>query len=46
MILKMDPMKISLRGVPWLSLYRVQDQATYKEIGSPDQAVVSLREEN
>ena len=33
-------------GVLWLPLYRVQGQATYKEIGSPDQVAVSLREGN
>ena len=29
---------------PRLPLYRVQSQATYKEEGSPDRGVVSLRE--
>jgi hypothetical protein len=33
-----------LRSVIWLPLYIVQGQATYKELGSPDRAVVSLRE--
>ena len=30
--------------VPWLPIYRVRGQVTYKEGGSPDQGVVSLRE--
>ena len=30
--------------MPWLPLYRVQGQGMYKEEGSPDQRVVSLRE--
>jgi hypothetical protein len=33
-----------LGRVPWLLLYRVRGQATYKELGSPDHVVVSLRE--
>jgi hypothetical protein len=33
-----------LGRVPWLPLYRVRGQAMYKELGSPDWAVVSLRE--
>jgi hypothetical protein len=32
------------RWVPWMPLYRVRGQGTYKEGGSPDQRVVSLRE--
>jgi hypothetical protein len=35
----------SLRGVPWLPLYRVRGQSIYKEEGSPDRRVVSLRED-
>jgi hypothetical protein len=35
-----------LGRVPWLPLYRVQSQVMYKELGSPDRAVVSLREGN
>ena len=34
----------SLRGVPWLPLYRVRGQGLYKAGGSPDRRVVSLRE--
>ena len=30
--------------VPWLPLYRVRGQGVYKEGGSPDRRVVSLRE--
>jgi hypothetical protein len=30
--------------VPWLPLYRVRGQGKYKEEGSPDRGVVSLRE--
>jgi hypothetical protein len=30
--------------VPWLPLYRVWGQVTYKEEGSPDRGVMSLRE--
>ena len=30
--------------VPWLPSYRVRGQITYKEGGSPDRGVVSLRE--
>ena len=30
--------------VPWLPLYRVWGQGMYKEEGSPDRGVVSLRE--
>ena len=33
-----------LGRVPWLPLYRIQGQDMYKELGSPDRAVVSLRE--
>ena len=33
-----------LGRVPWLPLYRVRGQATYKELGSPDSEVMSLRE--
>jgi hypothetical protein len=33
-----------LRRVPWLPLYRLRGQTTYKELGSPDREVVSLRE--
>jgi hypothetical protein len=29
---------------PWLPLYRVRGQVSYKEIGSPDQVIGSLRE--
>jgi hypothetical protein len=32
------------RRVSWLPLYRVQGQGVYKEEGSPDRRVVSLRE--
>jgi hypothetical protein len=32
------------RRVPWLPLYRVRGQVMYKEEGSPDWGVVSLRE--
>jgi hypothetical protein len=35
----MDP-----RGVPWLPFYRVWGQGAYKEEGSADRRVVSLRE--
>ena len=37
--------RISLRMTPWLSLYRVRGQGMYKEVGSPNHEVVSLREE-
>jgi hypothetical protein len=30
--------------VPWLRLYRVRGRGRYKEEGSPDRGVVSLRE--
>ena len=30
--------------VPWLPLYRVWGQGMYKEEGSPDQGVMTLRE--
>jgi hypothetical protein len=33
-----------LGRVPWLPLYRVRGQVTYREIGSPDGVVVSMRE--
>jgi hypothetical protein len=33
-----------LRWVPWLPLYRVRGQDTYKAIGSPDRRFISLRE--
>ena len=36
--------KKMLGWVPWLPLYRVQGQGMYKEEGSPNQGVVSLRE--
>jgi hypothetical protein len=32
-----------LRRLPWLSLYRVRGQVTYKEEGSPNQGVMSWR---
>jgi hypothetical protein len=31
-------------GCPWLPLYRVRGQGAYKDKGSPDRRVVSLRE--
>jgi hypothetical protein len=34
----------SPRWLPWLPLYRVWGQGVYKEEGSPDLRVVSLRE--
>ena len=34
----------SPRWVPWLPLYRAWGQGVYKEEGSPDRRVVSLRE--
>jgi len=33
-----------LGRMPWLPLYRIQSQSMYKEGGSPDQGVRSLRE--
>ena len=36
--------KESPRWVPWLPLYRVWGQSVYKQEGSPDWRVVSLRE--
>ena len=36
---------VSLGMMLWLSLYRVRGQGMYKEEGSPDREVVSLREE-
>jgi hypothetical protein len=36
----------SLDGMPWLPLYRVQGQGTYKEESSSDHAIMSPREEN
>jgi hypothetical protein len=34
----------SPRWVPWLHLYRVRGQGIYKDEGSPDRRVMSLRE--
>jgi hypothetical protein len=39
-----EMMKMMSRRVPWLPLYRVRGQVTYKEGGSPNQGVMSLRE--
>ena len=42
---RMKDLRVRWLGrVPWLPLYRVQGQAIYKEIGSPDRGVMSLRE--
>jgi hypothetical protein len=39
--------RVCLLGrVLWLPLYRVREQATYKEVSSPARTVVSLREGN
>ena len=37
---------VPLEGYPKLPLYRVRGQVTYREIGSPDLLVMSLREGN
>ena len=36
--------KMSSRWMPWLPLYRAWGQSVYKEEGSPDRRVMSLRE--
>jgi hypothetical protein len=40
-----NELKIKMMGrMPWLLLYRVWGQGMYKEEGSPDRDVMSLRE--